>query len=293
MGTLLPATNIDALLAIHAAHPSDQDALINEFIRARWKQFQTMAYQACRRANRDPQKFEDDVTSLMAMEAWNVVKNLVAEGPAKIRSHGATANFNYLIRWSVGNAVTKFFHSEAGGTAASGMDLYIRRQSQIRKTRDEISSREMREPTQAEIIEVTNARLMKTRKSPQQEGILLDESDFVQYSTAEYVPEVIDRELKHENLSYHEDYLLHPAEGQQIVLATIAAAKEVSDELGMVAEIWLGDFYPNGGDATQQVSIMKRTGLPKWTVSRYIARIKQLALEQLESKLSPEDYTPR
>jgi hypothetical protein len=291
MGTLLPPDNIGALLAIHAANPAQQDVLINEFIKVRWKQYEAMAYQACRRSNRNPDVYGDDVSSLIAMEAVNLVKTLVSAGPARINVDGTSVKFNYLVRSKVGNAVTTFFYSEAGGTVARGMRNHIRRQSQIRKTRNEIFAREMREPTAAEIIAVTNARLKKDRAHPEQECILVSDDDFQNYSLEEYNPDILDREMDHENLSYSEDYLLHPTEGQQIVVDTIAAAKEISEEIGQVAELWLGDFYPNGGDAAAQTSIMERTGLPKWTVSRHISIIKKIALEQLEAKLSPEDFT--
>lgn len=283
---ILPSGNVDALLAIHNASASQQDALINEFLQSRWKLFESMAYQACRRANRNPQSYSEDVTSLMATEAWKLVKKIIAGGPQKITKDGS--NFNYLIRWTVGNAVTAFFHSEAGGSSAAGMDYHIRRQNEIKKTRNEIFAREMREPTEAEIIEVTNARLEeKNRESTS--GLFVSSKDFKNYSSTEYIPEQMDQTLRHENLSYHEDYLLHPAEGQQIVLDTIAAAKEVSDELGLVAELWLGSLYPNE-DVSTQVSIMERTGLAKWVVHRHVCAIKKIALKQLENKLSPEDF---
>lgn len=283
---ILPSGNIDALLAIYHASPYQQDALINEFLQSRWKQFESMAYQACRRAGRNPQVYSDDVTLLMATEAWNLVRKLVDGGPQKITKDAS--NFNYLIRWTVGNAVTAFFHSEVGGTSAAGMDYHLRRQNEIKKTRAEIYTREMREPTEAEIIEVTNARLSKKSRESTS-GLFISSKDFSDYSSTEYIPEQMDQALRNENLSYHEDYLLHPAEGKQIVNDTIAAAKEVSEELGMVAELWLGSLYPNDEISTQ-VSIMERTGLAKWVVHRHVCAIKKIALKQLEQKLSPDDF---
>lgn len=286
MGITLPTDTTEALMAIHDASGVEQESLINQFLQSRWEQFEKMAYQACRRSGRNPSVYGDDVASLMAVEAWNVVKKLVDAGPDEIQKK--ETNFNYMIRWAVGNAVTSFFHSEAGGMPASGMSTYLLRRAQINKTIEEAAAREMPEPSRAEIIEHTNARLLATRANPS--DVLISEKDFQSYSSMEFIPEVVDTELGYENMSYQQEYLLHPTEGPKIFLDTIAAAKEVNESLGLVAEIWLGELYASKGGTVKQTSIVERTGLPKHTVSRYISRIKQIALGQLENQMSESDF---
>jgi hypothetical protein len=278
-----------ALLAIQEAGPERREELVNVFISDRWEQWKGIALQQCRASGRSYNVYLDDVTTLVGLTVWKLVTEIVAEEPEVLRSK--SRNLNYLIQKNVRNSVRSFFYSEAGGAAVAGMDNVIRRQNEIRKTRSDLTNRGMLEPTDAEIIEAANTRLTDKRKDAARQGILLSEKDFlpqVTGSTMSYDSSTMDSDIDG-TANHQEDYVLHPVEGRQIITEVIAEAYTVSHDLGMIAELWIGEFYPTGHALNNQADIARETGLTKQQVSRSIAKIKKIARDLLGKKLNAED----
>lgn len=279
------ASTHDSLVLISSAPTGyERSRLINDFIAARQGQFQRLAMMTCRRFYRSPEHV-DDVTSIITEQAWKLL-NLLVSDPAALLAD--SRNFDYVLRKKMFPAVQAYMHSELGGAAASGMSNVIRRAAQVEKTRNIIRLREMREATDSEIIEETNARLLADRVDAAKQGILVTKDDLYVYEpNAEINPELDAQSV----LAPQMDFILLPTESKDLVGKILAAVHADPDEsLGPIADQWIGSFLDESIGDLSQADLSRSLGMPRSTVARKIGAIRVIARKIVEAELDPEDY---
>lgn len=274
----------DALVLIASTQSDhEQSRLINDFIASRQGQYERMARRACHRYKRSVDHY-DDVASIITEHAWQLVNHLVSDPESLERD---SRNFDYVLSKRISDAVEAYMCSELGGAAASGMSNVIRRAAQAEKTRNIMRLRELREPTDAEIIEETNKRLSEDRKDPAKQGILITEDDLFHHGHAyEIDPELVE----HSVFAPQDDFILLPFEGKKLVMAILEAVRATGDrKLISVGEVWIASLIDESVGEKSQRDICEITGLKRSDVSRRVSAIKRLARKVVEAHLDPED----
>lgn len=260
---------VRAVLAI--SDPVTRDLAIDGFLRDRRSSHIVIARKHIQSRGENPARYLDDILSIVLEQDYRLLQEVI-DDPTLLDSIN---NWSGYLHARCRNAVAQFFETGLGAPMAR-MAGVMRRRAQLAATRRELLAANQCEPTDLEIVEQTNARMRATRKNPEKQGMVCTVSDLYIHSD---VSEVLDRD---EAVAPQDDFLVHSSEGPVIVEAIIADATDVHENLGLVADAWLGDLYgPDPHEPTGQVrtvtEIVELLGMDRSTVMNCVATIRSRA----------------
>lgn len=231
---------VRAILSI--SDPATRDLAVENFLRDRRQTHLVMARTLLRKYGANPARFLEDALSIVAEQDYLLLTSVI-DDPELL--DGIT-NWSGYVSGRCRNPIRAFLDSGAGAAPMSGMSSVLRRRRAMEVTRRrllEISQTD--QPTDAQIVEVTNSRMRATRSNAERQGMICTLSDlYIQPSPLQI--------LENDSVcAPQEDFLLHSSEGPVIVEAIIDEVSQQDEQLGVIADAWLGDLY--GPDPSEQV----------------------------------------
>lgn len=258
----------DVIREISAASGSARTTLINKFLADRWGLFRQIGWSLCRNFGVSIDANGDDFTSMVAEEAFTMLTEHleddekleqvdVWEGMLKVRSRQKVRN--YLDR---------------DAAPAAEMTSALRRVRLLNQTRDAMRMELHREPSDREVVETHNEKMVASRANPVKQGVIATVEDLYTYRACADVDdhdraEPIDTE-----------FVLHPVEGPRFIKLLISRTAEYNDRLGEAAAIWLGGLY--GADHSPRIAsiaeISDALDVSRSTARAYVRKIKEYAV---------------
>jgi len=270
---LVTETSVDQVRRIVALPPGpERDLAIDTFMREHDRLHRNQARNLCRINSVPEGKYLEDVYAIVLAGTWMLLVKCMQEPDLLPKVETWEAIQYRFVRDQVRRELDRI------DAPASGMVNKRRRYREVERTRSALRVELRREPTPEEIVEATNARLLATRKDAARQAILVTEEDLSLQVTVP--PEAADG--AHTDLD--DSFVLHPAEGKQLVGRVLRVVEEADPTLHRVAQLWFGEVYVEGGAAPGRdltSYIANNTGLTPREVRESVAQIRRLALGML------------
>jgi hypothetical protein len=266
--------------------PVTRDLAVDGFLRDRRDSHIVIARKHIQSRGENPARFLDDILSIVLEQDYQLLQEVIAD-PAVLDE---VQNWSGFLHARCRNAVAQFFETGLGAPMAR-MAGVMRRRGQLAATRRELLATNQCEPSDEEVVEQTNARMRATRKNPEKQGMICTISDLYIHSD---VSEILDSD---DAVAPQDDFLVHSSEGPVIVEAIIADATSVHEDLGLVADAWLGDLYgPDPAEPIGQVrtvaEVAQLVGMTRSVVTDHVATIRSRAAVVVANivGITPDDY---
>lgn len=265
-----------ALAAIVSASPDTRDHLIDEFLRTREATFRRQGAKLCVQFRADRNTWFDDFTSLTRVAAYRIIEECQArpEFVEEVRS------FTALLEFRSRSSVRKFIDSSAGFSYASGLSAHKQRKVELEKTREELRRLWAREPSDIEIVEETNRRVMQRRKDAKHQALISTVQDLHVSSRTERVEDQLALAAPEADES-----AISAVERRDLARLTIAECETISATLGQVAAVWMGSWL---GDGEQEpptaVAVAQTVGFSPSSARRAIAEVRGVAARILSER---------
>jgi hypothetical protein len=270
-----PRPVLDRLREMAAASGAERARLREAFIGDERKLFRFMAHRLCRTMGLPAALHRDDVEQLVAIEALAWVDELLVD-PAAIEGIGS---FEGMLHVRSRASVRAW--ADRNLSPASGMVSLNRRVRKLNQLRDEMRARAGAEPTDRELANEHNLRMMATRKDAAKQGMLVTSTDLRVAGPA------VDIHALELAAAGPEESLLHPTEGPALVRAVIERARAIGGVTAGVAEAWLSGVYAS--DGAQRVltahEVAEQLGLPQESAAAQIRKVRALAKRVLADQL--------
>lgn len=210
---------------------------------------------ACKNHGDREMMYSDDVFNHISIAMLDAIRKLIA-------NPGATTVMNYYSYFSTisKHAAFAFFHSSerTGFSHKTGAD---RRVSKINKTRREMTIELGRQPSDQEVVNEVNRVALATRKDAKKQGALvtLEDVKTATVSSLDGMMEEFGDSIW--DATYDENATLNRVEAPSLIDAIIAGCYAVSNDLGMVADLWVGDavgeppVIRNAREITEEMSL--------------------------------------
>lgn len=267
----------DALRVIASAEGAERDVLVDDFLRDHDGLCRAIAARLCRQFRADQTTWMDDFVSLTRIAAFNIIVEIIDRPPFldEIRK------FDLILGFRAKSAVTKFVESSAGFSYATGMTTARRRRDELERTREQLTIMMGAEPTDTQIVEATNERMLATRKNAKHEQMLATTDDLHLDTTTVDIDEV------REDLSgaAQAEGVLHATERREVARLTIEECRMRGEELGAVAEMFMAPFL-GAGTAEQPTAseISRRLGRSHTQVRKSLTTVREVASVILATK---------
>lgn len=245
---------------------------IDGIVRVMFPSFLNWTPKFCRVSGDVYGNHRDDVTSIVAERVLTVLREFASQG-----KHAGVQNW-YSYLYSVSRYAALAYFNSSQVTAASGMTALLRRQRHIGRIRSELRGSLGREPSDMEIVEAANQNMRERRSNPSKQGALVDLSDMTVVLPAADVQDY-DREVEDD-----EGSLLAPVEGRMLVTLIVDACAEISDELGTVAQTWIGEMYSEPPAIGSVPEIASALGVNTPKATRLLAVARGVAKDLCERK---------
>lgn len=258
------------------AATSDRTArewLIDDFLRQTESLNKSIAAALCRDFKADRNTWLDEFWQLVRIASQALLEEVIAF-PARADE---IQHYPSLLRFRARSAVTKFVDSSAGFNQASGQSNMKRRRKELERTRAALYSRGC-DPTDADIVEETNKRMLSIRSDAVRQGMICTIEDLHIAATSENIedhahPVSVD--------TVESESELHSVERQTLITACIEACAAESAQLGEIATKWFmpatnGQVDTYDGHPTA-ASIALEIGIEASTARAKVARVRQIA----------------
>lgn len=260
------------LHAIADASGSERARLIDAFYRSKLATFRSIANLLCRRAALDPTRHAEDVVQIVAIECMKMVDEAIAD-PASIDE---IVRFDGRLHHRSRPPVRTYADGAASGEGASGATAKARRVRELNRTRAALRAELNTEPTNAQIVEVTNERMYRLRKDPARQSMICTLADL----TSTQVTELADEPGR----GYERDeppLARHETERAMDVL--VARAGRIDPVLADIALAWLGGVYdPKVGAARTVREIARHLSMPVARVDEAMPYVTNLARQVMQ-----------
>ena len=132
---------------------------------------------------------------------------------------------------------TKTILESSAWVGSRGMSSQLRRHRYLMVHAERLRAELGRDPSQEEVIESYNARVMASRKDAARQGVVATVADF-----NDVAPVGLDSTLNMPAASHHDDLPLASVEARPLLRAVLVAAGAVDPVLRLVVQEWLGHF---------------------------------------------------
>lgn len=247
--------------------------MVEDFLAHTERLNRSIAATLCRDYKADRNTWFDDFCQLVRIAAHALVEECIAH-PERLDE---VRDYQSLLGFRARSAATKFVDSSAGFNTASGQAGLKRRRRELERTRASLYMRGY-EPTDQEIVDATNERMLAQRADAARQGMICSIEDLHMSQASENIE---DHRPPTSKDVVENDAELHASEREALVAECIAACREESVSLGRVAELW---FRPaTGADAAlydgppTAASIAKVVGIEASTARAKVARVRQVS----------------
>lgn len=260
------------------AEPGERDRLIDQFIADRYDSttYAVLVRRLCSTARLNYARQKDDVRQELAAEEHLMIREAIAD-PTILTT---TRNWEGLLFVRTRPIVPKHV-PDTGSLGMTGATTVHRRVWELAKAERRLSHSMMRQPTEQEIVDAANERLLREHKNAKRSGMMCTIDDLHRSTVAASLETCGPDSVSTPDT---EDYLLHPVEGPKLVRRVIDALVAGGRvELAEFADLWLGDLY---GDEPiirepKELAEMLKTTKPK--VTKRMSEVQQVAKEVLSS----------
>lgn len=250
--------------------------LLDDFMRSKLKVFRSVGHTLCRNASMDITRHLDEATAITAAECVVMMNEILAD-PTRLDT---ITSFDGKLWTRCRPVFRTYCDSAAGGVNAAGAVALSRRKREMGRMRESLRASYNREPTNAEIVDATNVKMLATRKDAARQSTICSIDDLrtdpVAYSL-----------LDHDIPDSSGDPLIAAHEAARTVAAVIKVCEQTSPMLGAVARSWLGDLYnPSLQLIRTPAQIAEHMGIPPVVVHRQLANARVVARSYLADLLS-------
>lgn len=253
-------------------NPTTRAFLVDAFLRDTEPMTKGIAAGLCRYFKADRNTWLDEFCQIVRITSQALVEELAsdAEKAAEVESYKA------LLTFRARSAGTKFVDSSAGFNQASGMAGAKRRVKELERTRIAMIQQGL-EPTDEEIVEETNRRMMATRRDAARQGMIctIDDLRISEFGSNANIedhahPVSVD--------SVETDGELHSTERVKLIFMCIAACDEENEQLGQIARMWFAPALDeNYSDHPTAAMIAEKLGIEPVTARTKVAKVKAIA----------------
>ena len=263
------AGHIDAVRGL-SGRPLDR--AVSRLLRAFHGHIWGWATAACRAHGDQGYNHADDVFNIISLELSIVLR-------AELTNPSTPPILNF---WSYFRTISQreafaYFHSgEVTGMSNAGGAA--RRLSKINKTRKELSISTGREPSDQEVVDEVNRLAYETRSNPKKQGALvtLDDLKVTSFSSLDGLTEQFGDSIWADEES--EESPLSRVEAPSLVEAIIEGCVAISDQLGDVAKLWIGDAMASPAVVRTPREIATLLTLKVGEASALVERAKDIAV---------------
>lgn len=266
---------IDLLRAVSrdGQDPATREFVVGEFLRRTEKLNKAIASGLCRDYRADRNTWLDDFWQLVRIAAATLVEEVIdsPDRADEIRDYPA------LLKFRSRSAATRFVDSSAGFNATSGQAGLKRRRRELERTRAHLYSQGF-DPTDEQIVEVTNERMLKARSDAARQGMICTVDDL---RVSEVAENIEDHAHPVSADTVESESELHAVERERLIAACIEAATGESEQLGQIARLWFMpatdaevDTY-DGHPTAASIAVI--VGIEASTARAKVARVRQIA----------------
>lgn len=260
------------LHAIASAHGSERARLIDVFYRSKLATFRSIANLLCRRASLDPTRHADDVVQIVAIECMKMLDEAIAD-PSSIDE---IVRFDGRLHHRARPAVRTYADGASSGEGPSGATAKARRVRELSRTRASLRAELNAEPTDRQVVDVTNERMHRLRKDPARQSMICTLDDL----TSTQVTELGDDQGRGYE---HEEPPLARHETERAMGVLLARAGRIDPLLADVASAWLGGVYdPKVGGARTVREIARHLSVPVARVDEAMPYVMNLARQVMQ-----------
>lgn len=276
-GPPLTRTSLDEvrdIIAMPAGH--DRDNAVTTFIHRRNPMFVNVARRLCRINSVQPQHYYDDIYAIVLATAWEMLAKAIEDPDSMDTIINWDAIFFRQARARVRSEVDRM------SSVASGMTTARRRHREVQRSRSELRSLLMREPSNEEMINHANKRL-SGRSDQKNQGMVITHEDVDLPSKAPDASQALET---HTYIDFSEDCILHPLDWQHVIEQTVTRCCERDPDLGKVATLWVHDVYNSAGECGPDlVTYICRTAeLKRPHVEELIEQVRLVARDVLAQR---------
>ena len=273
LGVLPERETLDTILA---ASGRERQRLLDDFFRSKLKVFRSVGLYLCRKNSMDLARHADEATGIVAAECVVMVNEILAN-PDRLDQ---ITSFDGKLWLRCRPVFRTYCDSAAGGVNASGAVALNRRKRELGRTREALRASYDREPTNPEIIEATNAKMIATRKDAGRQSMICSMDDLLTDPVAYSL-------VDHDVADSTDDPLLATHEATKLIRSVIAVAEQTSQVLGAVARAWVGDLYtPSVQTVRTPAQIAEHLNMTPAAVSRQLAHLRVVARSYLADIMS-------
>lgn len=274
--TTRPGSPKEWISAIHVADEDSLKDLLNDYFTHLNPAIERMTVDLSITFRLDRTSNSDDVRSII----YETIMRLIQEVRSGKIDVGEFDSVGGLIKFRARSAVRRWMDSSEQNAASRQVNLK-RRIWEMRQTRSAYMAEHGSEPSMAEVLDITNERMERTRSNARRQGMICGEEDYAIMLGGASVglDEIADVSTPDPNDS---DSELHASERAPLIKRTILACREHHPDTGLVAEIYLApaltDDYSEHPSSSE---ISEKTGIPPSTVRRRVAEVKEIAKQVL------------
>lgn len=251
--------------------------LIEEFVEQHLPMFRNQASGLCRTCGVPKDRYLDEAESLVHLAA----STLLRKAEEDISSLDGIQNWEAIL-WRQARVLFRSF-VDNNDSSLSGTVAKRRRYREAQRTRTILRDKLEREPTDAEVVEETNARMTSLRKDAANQGILISLDDLRLPSSNESVEILAD--VPDDFMD--DGFVLHPVEGKALVAEIISHCRQRGELIGRFASLWLAEAYTSGrsdigGDTVAY--ICRTLEITRARFAELDSEVKRLAQELLRDK---------
>lgn len=280
-----PLDHLELLAAIVACpDAAERDALVQDFLVMTEPLTKSVGAQVCRAFKADMNTWLDEFIQITRMAALAIVREAIdrPDFVEEIQSYKA------ILTFRARSGGKKFIDSSGGFNQASGMAGYKRRRDELERTRAAFFAEGV-DPTDQEIVDRTNERMLRSRSDAARQGMICSIEDL---HVADSTESIEDHAHPMSADVVESDSDLHRIERVRLIALCIIECQRESEQLGDIAKIWFAPALEADYDAHPTAAfIATQVGIEASTARAKVARVKQVAQRVAREQFDIRRYT--
>lgn len=265
----LPAVELDDLIDPLLALPApSRTAGLTPVMELLMPQFKKWAPRLCRDFGHGDPNHLDDIVAVCAEHTFRLLREKM-EPPR--------GGWGPYVYGACRHHVSAYFQSSAV-TPASGMTAALRRHAHVKSHYNRMQDMTGVRPSASDAVAAANEETRRTRGDAARQGALVTEEDLM-------LPSVSVPLLHTDAVAVEDSFPISEVEARELIAMTIEACYDESDELGSVAEAWVGRMYAEPPVLGTPKEVSVELGIEPAKAWRLVQRARKLAAKLCVEKL--------
>lgn len=265
----LPAVELDDLIDPLLALPArSRTAGLTPVMELLMPQFHRWAPRLCRDFGGGNPNHLDDIVAVCAEQTFRMLRE---------KQEAPRGGWGPYVYGACRHHVAQYFQSSAV-TPASGMTAALRRHAYVQAHHKRLQDLTGRVPAAADVVAAANAETRASRVDAARQGALVTEEDLT-------LPAVSLPLLETDVVQDDDSFPISEVEARELIAMTIEACYDESDELGEVAEAWVGRMYAEPPVLGTPKEVSVELGIEPAKAWRLVQRARKLAAKLCVEKL--------